>query len=240
MPVSFCSIWRRSANRKGSVAALRDLLPSKPKSKNALKKVSDDRWLAEMTRCIFQAGFNWKTVDKMWPAFEEAFEGFDPHRCRMMSDDDIDRLSRDTTIVRYPAKIRSVQKNAAFVLALRKEHGSAAAFFTAWPSSDFVGLLETLKKRGDRLGGQTAQYFLRGMGVDGFILSKDGVAALIDAGVIDGPPTSRAAMRAVQTAFNSWVDESGMSLTEISRVLSLSTGENTAEALPEPAARRNA
>ena len=34
--------------------------------------------------------------------------------------------------------------------------------------------------RGARLGGMTAQYFLRFMGKDGFVFSRDGVAALIE------------------------------------------------------------
>ena len=78
-----------------------------------------------------------------------------------------------------------------------------------------------LKKRGSRLGG-AAQFGLRFMGRDGWILSNDVVARLVAEGVIDKPPTSRKAMAAVQSAFNAWRAESGRSLTEISRVLALS------------------
>ena len=42
-----------------------------------------------------------------------------------------------------------------------KVHDSAARAFADWPDSDYVGLLETLKKRGMRLGGNTGQYALR-------------------------------------------------------------------------------
>jgi len=48
------------------------------------------------------------------------------------------------------------------------------------------------------------------------------VARLIAEGVIDKNPTSKTAMKQVQAAFNVWQDESGRSLTEISRVLALS------------------
>ena len=221
----FASIYEQAAKRKGGENALNKLLPQ-PKSKKAIKAISADRWLAEMTRAIFQAGFNWKVVDSMWPGFEAAFEGFNPERWHFMTDEDLDRLVSDTRIVRYGAKIKSVQGNSSFLLSVMDEHESVGNYFANWPANDFVGLLADLKKRGDRLGGQTAQYFLRSMGVDGFILSKDGVAAMIDAGVVDKQPTSKKDMAAVQEAYNRWMDESGLSLMAISRVLGLSTGNN--------------
>ena len=226
MSTDFETIWKRAAERKGGEKALRALLPAKPKSKAELRQIPDDRWLAQMTRSIFQAGFSWKTVHKMWPGFEAAFEGFDPHRLQLMSDDDFHRLVSDRRIVRHGPKIRSVQRNAEFIVALKREHGSAGTFFAEWPPTEFAGLLETLKKRGHRLGGQTGQYFLRSMGVDGFILSRDGVAALIDAGIVDKAPSGKSAMAAVQSAYNLWAEQSGLQLTTISRVLSLSIGEN--------------
>ena len=119
-------------------------------------------------------------------------------------------------------KIKTVQQNAAFVSDLAKEHGSAAAFFANWPSNDYIGLLEILKKRGSRLGGSTSQYFLRFIGVDSFVLSRDVVARLIAEGVVDKNPTSKSAMKAVQSAFNTWSNQSGRSLKEISRTLAMS------------------
>jgi hypothetical protein len=50
------------------------------------------------------------------------------------------------------------------------------------------------------------------------------VKALIGQGIIDKPPTSKTAQRAVQHAFNTWRAESGRSLSEISRTLSCSVG----------------
>ncbi|MEO1091886.1 MAG: DNA-3-methyladenine glycosylase I [Pseudomonadota bacterium] len=227
MSTDFRSVRARAAERKGGERALAALLPS-PKPAAALIATTDDRWLAGMTRCVFQAGFNWKVVNGMWPGFEEAFEGFDPRRWSMMSDDDLDRLVSDTRIVRHGAKIRSVQRNASLVCELSDTHGGAGTFFANSPPQNFVGLLDLLKTRGNRLGGQTAQYFLRSMGVDGFLLSKDGVAALIAAGVIDQSPTSKAAMAAVQGAYDRWSDETGLPLMAISRILGLSIGENVA------------
>ena len=77
-------------------------------------------------------------------------------------------------------------------------------------------------KRGSRLGGTTGQYCLRSLGKDSFILSQSVVDRLIAEGVVDKTPTSRKALADVQSAFNVWCEQSGRSLTEISRVLAMS------------------
>lgn len=220
---SFNDLYAIAAERKGGPEALEALLSSGGATTD-VRAVPDDRWLATMTRCIFQAGFNWKVVDRMWPGFEEAFDGFNIDRCAMIEGERLDALVGDTRIVRHGPKIRAVAENAVFITELRAEHGSAGAFFADWPAEDYVGLLEALKKRGTRLGGTTGMYFLRFSGVDSFILSRDVTARLIAEGIVDKAPSSKTAMRAVQDAFNTWSAESGRSLTEISRVLALSTG----------------
>ncbi len=224
----FQEIFDLAAARKGGAAALEASLAT-PATSKALAAIADHRWLSDMSKRIFQAGFSWSVVENKWPGFETAFEGFDPARWAMMSDDDLDRLLRDKSIVRNGQKIRSVRDNANFLRALEVEHGSAARVFADWPAEDFVGLLLLLKKRASRLGGRTAQYFLRGMGKDSFILSRDVSAALIREGVVDKEPTSRRALAAVQDAFNIWRAESGRPLTHISRVLAM-----TVESAPRP------
>ena len=223
MVQTYQAIFARAAERHGGAKALEaKLAESRPKSSAELAALPDDRWLAEMTRRIFQAGFNWSVIDNKWDGFEAAFEGFDVGRWAMAGDDDLDRLARDTRIVRNPQKIRTVRENAVFLSDLAKEHGSAARFFADYPVTDQVGLMDILKKRGSRLGGTTAQYLLRLIGKDAFVLSRDVTAALIAAGVVDKPPTSAKALAAVQEAFNSWMEESGRPLTQISRTLALS------------------
>ena len=220
---SFEAIYTIASERKGGKEALEALL-DKPKSRSQLAALPDDRWLSRMAKCVFQAGFNWKVVENMWPGFEAAFEGFDLGRCAMLNDDDLARLVTDTRIVRHGTKIRSVQQNAVFLAGFARDHGGAGKAFGSWPSTDYVGLLALLKKRGSRLGGNTGQYFLRFMGVDGFILSRDVVARLVAENVIDKAPSSQQSMIAVQDAFNAWQTESTRSLTEISRVLAMSVG----------------
>jgi len=220
---SYQQIFDRAAERHGGAEALEALLP-KPLSPKKLKTIPDDRWLAHITKCVFRAGFSWKVIENKWPNFETTFDGFDPRKNAIKSDDDLSRLLKDKGIVRNWAKIKSVRSNAPFMVELAKEHGSAAAFFADWPADDMVGLWEVLKKRGSRLGGTSGSYFLRGMELDTFIFSPDVVKALIGQGIIDKTPTSKTAQRAVQDAFNSWRAESGRSLSEISRALSCSVG----------------
>lgn len=220
---SFDEILDISAGRHGGRdAVLASFDP--PKSPDTLAAIPDDRWLAESTRSIFQAGFNWKVIERMWPGFETAFKGFDVGKVAMMNDDWFDQLVTDTSIVRHGPKIRAVQENAVFVQEQSKAHGGFGRMIADWPGDDFSGLLAHLKKDGSRLGGTTGQYFLRFMGRDGYILSRDVVARLIAEGVIDKAPTSKSAMASVQTAFNDWSAESGQSLKAISRVLAMSIG----------------
>lgn len=217
---SFDEIYEIAVNRQGGADAVEAKL-SKPKSKAALAKTPEDRWLSEMTQRIFCAGFNWKVIEAKWDGFETAFHGFDVDRAAMMNDNWLDELLQDTRVVRNGAKLQSVRDNAVFLQELRSE-GGVGKVFGGWPGEDYVDLLEMLKKRGSRLGGATGQYFLRFMGVDSFILSNDVSARLIAEGVVDKSPTSKGAMRKAQEAFNTWRDQSGRSLTEISRVLAQS------------------
>jgi len=217
---SFQEIFELSAARHGGAAALERSL-SKPKNQSDLAAMPDDRWLSIITKCVFQAGFNWKVIEAKWDGFETAFDGFDVGRCAFMDDEKFDNLLQDKRIVRNGTKIAAVRDNAAFLLELRAE-GGAGQVLGGWPSTDYIGLLQMLGKRGSRLGGASAQYAMRFAGRDSFILSQDVTARLIAEGVIDKPATSKKAMAAVQQAFNTWMDQSGRSLTEISRVLAMS------------------
>lgn len=195
---------------------------SSPKSPAELAAIPDDRYLSMATRCIFQAGFNWKVIDAKWEGFEQAFAGFDPGRWLMANDDDIAELLSDTRIVRNGQKIATVPHNARFFVEVAREHGGVGRWIGDWPVADQIGLMAALDKGGARLGGATGQYFLRFMGKDCFILSQSVVAALTREGVIEGKATSKKALAAIQDAFNRWADETGYPVTWLSRILAKS------------------
>ena len=222
---SFDKIYEHAAGLKGSAAALEKLLPETSKPA-ALKALPDDRYLAEMTKCVFQAGFAWKVIEAKWDGFERAFFGFAPGRITALSDEDLEAFLQNTEIVRNGQKIKATRDNAAFVNDLAKEHGSVGAFFAGWPEGDFTRLWDVLKTRGARLGGMTGQMFLRRVGVDTPIMSRDVVAALVREGVIDKAATSKRDLVKIQVAFDTWRKESGRPLAQISRILAASVGAN--------------
>jgi 3-methyladenine DNA glycosylase Tag len=141
-----------------------------------------------------------------------------------MSEEEFDAHLKDTRIIRNAQKVASVRANGQFMVDLAREHGSAAKFFADWPDSDFVGLLDLMKKRAARCHGETAMRFFRTMGKPAFMTTRDVAAALIEAGVVDKPPSSRNDLQAVQDAFNGWSQSTGRNLTSLSRVLAMSAG----------------
>lgn len=224
---SFAEIRARAAARKGGEAALEAALREAPgwsrvAPPEEIAALGDDRILSRLSKHVFSAGFNWKVVEAKWPDFETAFHGFDIGRNAMMSDEDLDRHLSNPAIIRHAAKILSVRDNAIFLSDLARERGGAAKAIAAWPAEDYVGLLALLKTRGARLGGATAQYALRALGKESFILSDSVTRALIAAGAVAAPPKSKRALEATQAAFTAWREESGESLTRISRVLAMS------------------
>src|SRR5438270_7089767 len=224
--VPFKTIRARAEKRKGGPKGLEKLLPRKPDAK-ALARLLDDRILAEMTKRVFSAGFAWSVIEAKWTGFEEAFLGFKPTKLIFQPDDYWDDLLKDTRIVRNGAKISSVRENAAFVQGIANEHGSFGKFLTKWPSSDEVGLLDLLAKRGSRLGGNTGQMFLRFLGWDGFVTSRDVVACMRDADLdVAETITSKRDLARVQAQFNAWAEETGLPYMHLSRICAMSIGEN--------------
>lgn len=223
---SFKIIRARAEKRKGGAKALEKLLPPKPDAK-ALAKIGDDRVLAEMAKRVFSAGFAWSVIEAKWPGFEKAFLGFKPGKLLIQSDDYWDGLLKDERIVRNGAKIMSVRDNAKFVADIAKEHGSFGKMIAAWPSSDEIGLLELMAKKGSRLGGNTGQMLLRFLGWDGFVASKDVVTCLREGGLdIAETPTSKKDLAKIQAQFNAWHEETGLPYIHLSRICAMSAGEN--------------
>lgn len=186
---------------------------------------SADRLLSVMTRCVFNAGFNWKVIAAKWEGFEAAFEGFDPGKLAFFGDEMLGSLLRDERIVRNGQKIRATLENARFVNDVERESGSFALFIADWPADDQAGLMAWLGKNGHRLGGATAQYFLRFSGWDGWITSGDVLKAMVRDGVLEKPAaTSKSALKRVQDAFNAYHSESGLPRAQLSRILALSIG----------------
>ncbi len=223
---SFGETYARACERKGGAKVVRSLLSPEP-SQAALRDTPDNRVLSMMAKCVFRAGFNWQVIETKWPGFEEAFLGFDPGQLHFQPDEFWDDLTANRAIVRHGAKIRSVRENARFVLDVAKEHGSFGAFLADWPTDDQIGLWAFLSKRGSRLGGNTGRYFLRFIGADVFLPSRDVIRAVRIAGLdVPEQPTAKRDLKVIQDLFNTWREETGLPYIQLSRICAMSVGDN--------------
>ena len=205
-------------NRFGSAEALEARLPV-PATAEALRAVPDDRYLSQISLRVFRAGLKHSLVDAKWPAFEEVFFGFDPNKIVLMSAEHVERLMQDVRLIRHFGKLKSVPRNAQFVLDVVREKGSFGALIADWPGSDVIGLWKYLAKHGTQMGGLSAPRFLRMVGKDTFVPAEDVVAALKAQEIIDKAPTSLRDLALVQAAFNQWQAESGRPLCQLSMML---------------------
>lgn len=223
-PSLYQRFLERAIIQHGSLQAIEERLP-RPLSAAELISIKDDRYLAEMAACVFRAGFVWRIIKLKWDGFETVFNNFLPIWVASRSPEDIENMASDTRIVRHLTKVKSVQENALFILDIQREFGSFGRFLADWPEDNIVGLWAYLKKHGNRLGGNSGQYFLRFIGKDTVVLSRDVCTALCAEGIVDKTNiTSQRDLAAIQAAFNEMRSESGRSLSELSMLLALSMG----------------
>tara|TARA_R110002050_G_scaffold847_1_gene5875 strand:+ start:15780 stop:16367 length:588 start_codon:yes stop_codon:yes gene_type:complete len=85
--------------------------------------VHDDRRHFEMLVLEgAQAGLSWETVLKKREGYRKAFKGFDPELVAKMTDDDLDILLTDPSIIRNRLKVYGARKNAQAFLKIQKEY----------------------------------------------------------------------------------------------------------------------
>jgi 3-methyladenine DNA glycosylase Tag len=210
-----------AARTRHGAAALEARLTT-PKTPQLLTATPDDHYLSQMSLRVFRAGLKHSLVDAKWPAFEEVFHGFEPHRVRAMSDEALEGLLGDARLIRHWGKLKSVRANAATMLDIAAENGGFGAWLAAWPGADIVGLWEALAKRFSQMGGNSGPSFLRMVGKDTFVLTHSVAAALKHWGVVTAPPKNRQDRAQVQAAFNAWAAESGRPLCQLSLILAAS------------------
>ncbi|MDP5029909.1 MAG: DNA-3-methyladenine glycosylase I [Paraglaciecola sp.] len=223
----FQAIYQRACERKGGPKVLDSLL-SKPLSDSQLAKVGDDRFLAELTKKVFQSGFVWRVVRNKWPDFERVFWQFDIDKLLMMPDEMLESKAQDPAIIRNFSKVKTIRENALMIDSIRREHGSFAKFIAQWPTNDIIGLWHFLKKSGARLGGNTGPYALRALGKDTFLLTRDIEMYFRQRDVISGGLQTKGSLNAIQHSFNELQQQSGRSLQEISIIIANSVGDNYA------------
>jgi 3-methyladenine DNA glycosylase Tag len=217
---AFAKIQKAAEKRLGK-EGLAARLP-KVKSPAALRRVADDRYFSLMALRIFRAGLKHEMVDAKWPAFEQAFRGFDPRKVRAMSDEAVERMMGDRRLIRHLGKLKAVHGNAAAICDLVAERGSFGAYLADWPGGSVVELWEDMAKRFQQMGGNSGAYFLRMAGKDTFILTDAVVLALNHWGAFKGAPKGKKARAQVQAVFNAWAEETGLPLAHLSMIAATS------------------
>ncbi|KZN64184.1 DNA-3-methyladenine glycosylase I [Pseudoalteromonas luteoviolacea] len=226
----FNEIYERACERKGGEANLRILL-NKPQNEAVLASYNDDVWLEEFTRKIFQSGFYWSVVNAKWDGFREVFWDFSIDKLLYMSPDMYEQRSQDERIIRNFKKVQSIAINCHMIYEIQQEHGSFSELVARWPSSKIIDLWLMLKKKGNRLGGNTGPFALRALGKDTFLLTKDVETYLRANKLIDGGLQSLKSLKAAQAHFNELQESSGLSMAAISQIIAFSVGDNAIQSI---------
>jgi DNA-3-methyladenine glycosylase I len=110
--------------------------------------VHDERHHFEMlTLEGAQAGLSWETILNKREGYKKAFANFDPAKVARFTDARVEKLMRDTAIVRNRLKIEGTVKNAKAFLAIQKEFGSFDTYI--WRFVEGEPLQPKLKVRTD-------------------------------------------------------------------------------------------
>ena len=75
-----------------------------------------------------QAGLSWAIVLKKREGYRRAFHEFDPEKVARYSEKRIQKLTRDSAIIRNRMKIEAAVRNARRLLAIQEEFGSFDAY----------------------------------------------------------------------------------------------------------------
>ena len=128
---------------------------------------SDAGYLEMMTAVIFMGGLSRQVVMSKWDGFVAAFEQFDVATVADFTDVDVERLSQDTRIVRYKAKIRAVVDNAGQMRQLASEHGSFGAWLHLVLGEKGVGgAAREIGRRFKYMSEQSSRRYLYAVGED--------------------------------------------------------------------------
>ena len=147
--------------------------------------IHDDSLLFEFL-CLegAQAGLSWLTILKKRENYRRAFHQFDYQTIAGYSSDDVERLMRDSGIVRNRLKVESVVKNSRGVLSIKEEYSSFSTYLwqfvdgvpiqNRWKSVEEIPaktvisekMSRDLKKRGFNFVGPTICYaFMQAVGM---------------------------------------------------------------------------
>ena len=107
--------------------------------------VHDDRKHFEFLALeSFQAGLSWLTILGKRENFRKAFNGFDPEKVAKYDKRKIEKLMKDSKIIRNQRKIEAAINNARRFLEVQKEFGSFDKYI--WGFTDFKPKINSWKR----------------------------------------------------------------------------------------------
>ena len=131
-----------------------------------------------------QAGLSWETILKKREGYKKNFADWDVLKISKLTDKKLDRILKDTGIVRNRLKVYSVRTNARAFISIQKEFGSFSKYLWSWTDEKVVNnkiksikdvpnnsplsdkISEDLKSRGFKFVGSTIIYaYLQAVGV---------------------------------------------------------------------------
>jgi DNA-3-methyladenine glycosylase I len=93
-----------------------------------------------------QAGLSWATVLKKREGYRKLFANFDPKKVAQFSDENLEKILLNPTIIRNRLKVYSVRNNALRFLEVQKEFGSFDDYIWSFVGGKpIVNHLKTMK-----------------------------------------------------------------------------------------------
>jgi 3-methyladenine DNA glycosylase Tag len=128
---------------------------------------SDSAYFENLSRCVFQSGLNWATIASKWPAFREAFDGFEIARVAGYGSVDIARLMGNEKIIRNRKKILATIHNAREFERIVKESGSIPSWLDSLDkSNNYYGIILKSASRFKHVGATSVPLWLYSVGED--------------------------------------------------------------------------
>ena len=113
---------------------------------------------------INQAGLSWGLMLKKRPAFVAAYRGFDLDKVARFGARDVQRLLNDAGIIRNKLKVNAAIENARRIRALRRSHGSFAAWLDEQHPLSKPEWIKLFKRQFVFTGGEITGEFLMSLG----------------------------------------------------------------------------
>jgi len=132
-----------------------------------------------LTLGVFEVGLSWSIVFRKRDAFRTAFRDFDVAKVAAMTERDVERLTKDASIIRNRGKIQATVENAramssaspglaelarSYAVTRKRAPRSVAELPTSTPQAE--AFTKQLKSQGYRFVGPTSVYaFMQNVGV---------------------------------------------------------------------------